>query len=73
MKALKILEESANISWDYDEKADVFYLSIDKPRPALGVDVGDGVILRYDAVNRELVGLTIIGLRTRLVNKLTDK
>lgn len=49
------------------------YLSIDEPKPALGVDVGDGVILRYDETNKELVGLTIIGLRARLIKNLSDE
>lgn len=70
MEALKILEKSAKINWDYDEDADVLYLSIDNPRPALGVDVGDGVIIRYDEINKELVGLTLIGLKARLINNL---
>ena len=48
MEALKILEKATKINWDYDEDADVLYLSIDEPRPALGMDAGDGVILRYD-------------------------
>jgi uncharacterized protein YuzE len=56
MEALKILEKSKKINWDYDEDADVLYLSIDEPRPALGVDAGDGVILRYDEADNELVG-----------------
>lgn len=59
--------------WNYDENADALYLSIDEPRPALGVDVGDGVILRYDDVNKELVGLTLIGLHARLIKNLTKE
>jgi uncharacterized protein YuzE len=73
MEAVKIFEKSEKINWDYDEDADVLYLSIDEPRPALGVDVGDGVILRYDEVNKELVGLTLIGLRARLISNLTKE
>jgi uncharacterized protein YuzE len=71
MEALKILEKSAKINWDYDEEADVLYLSINEPCPAISVDVRDGIILRYDEVNNELVGLTLIGLKSRLVNNLT--
>jgi len=72
MEALKILEKATKINWDYDEDADVLYLSIDEPRPALGVDAGDGVILRYDEADNELVGLTIIGLRARLIKNLSS-
>jgi uncharacterized protein YuzE len=73
MEAVKIFEKSEKINWDYDEDADVLYLSIDEPRSALGVDVGDGVILRYDEVNKELVGLTLIGLRAKLMSNIPIK
>lgn len=72
MEALKILERSGEITWDYDEKADVLYISVGEPRPALGVDIGEGVILRYDEEKKEVVGLTLIGLRERLQKGLTD-
>ncbi len=72
MEALKILEKPSEISWDYDEEADVLYLSVGAPRPALGVDIGDGVILRYDETNKEMVGLTLVGLRQRLLKQLTE-
>jgi hypothetical protein len=46
MEALKILEGKPQLDWDYDEEADVLYISVGKPRPALGVDIGEGVIVR---------------------------
>ena len=70
MEAVKILEKPAEVNWDYDEEADVLYLSIGEPRPALGIDIGEGVVLRYDEAGREVVGLTLIGLRTRLLREL---
>jgi uncharacterized protein YuzE len=70
MDAVKILEKPAEIDWDYDEEADVLYLSLGGPRQALGIDVGDGVVLRYDEAAKELVGLTLIGLRARLLREL---
>ena len=30
------------------KKADVLYLSIGTPKPAVGVDIGEGVVVRYD-------------------------
>jgi uncharacterized protein YuzE len=72
MEALRILEKASDINWDYDEEADVLYLSIGEPRPAVGVDIGEGVILRYDEAGREVVGITMIGLRHRLVESLTS-
>ncbi len=70
MEAVKILEKKSKIDWDYDEDADVLYLSIGKPQPAVGLDIGDGIVLRYDENRKELVGLTVIGLRTRLLKSL---
>lgn len=67
---IKILEKSAEVSWDYDEEADVLYLSVGEPRPAVGVDIGDGVVARYDEENKEVVGVTLIGLRARLLREL---
>ncbi len=72
MEAVKILEKPTQIDWDYDEEADVLYLSIGEPRPAIGMDIGDGVILRYDEKRREVVGLTLIGLRAGLLKSLGD-
>lgn len=67
MDRLKILEASEQANWDYDAEADVLYLSVSKPpRPAVGIDIGDGVVLRYDEATQEVVGLTVIGLRTKL-------
>ncbi len=66
MEALKILEGKPQLNWEYDEEADVLYISVGKPRPAVGVDMGEGVIVRWDEHKREVVGLTILGLRARL-------
>ncbi|PLS84826.1 MAG: hypothetical protein CYG60_15855 [Actinobacteria bacterium] len=68
--AIKILETPAEVSWDYDEEADVLYLSVGKPRPAVGVDIGEGVIARYDEEHKEVVGLTLIELRARLLKEI---
>jgi len=73
MEAVRIPEKPAAITWDYDEEADVLYLSVGKPKPALGVDIGEGVVLRYDEARKEVVGLTLIGLRARLLKRLAGK
>ena len=67
MEAIKILERPTNLTWDYDEEADVLYISVGQPRSAVGVDVGEGLIVRYDEANHEVVGLTIIGMRDRML------
>ncbi len=71
MEALKILEGKTNLQWDYDEEADVLYICVKKPRSALGVDIGDGVVVRYDAKKKEVVGLTIMGFRERTLQSLS--
>lgn len=72
MEAVKILERPASLEWDYDAEADVLYLSLGAPRAAEGVDVGEGVVLRYDPERREVVGLTVVGLRARLLKGLAS-
>lgn len=52
--------------WEYDGEADTLYLSFGAPRPATGVDIGQGVIVRYDEVLKEVVGLTIVGVGRQL-------
>ena len=70
MEALKILEGKPSLNWEYDEEADVLYISVGKPRSAVGVDIGEGVIVRYDNKKKEVVGLTIIGFRVRTLQGL---
>jgi len=73
MEALKILEGKPQLDWEYDEEADVLYISVGKPRPAVGVDIGEGIIVRWDEKRKEIVGLTIIGLRARLTEGITPQ
>jgi uncharacterized protein YuzE len=70
MDAVKILDQAHELTWDYDDDADVLYLSVGDPRPAVGLDIGDGGVVRYDETRHEVVGLTVIGLRNRLVRRL---
>jgi uncharacterized protein YuzE len=72
MDAVKILDNPESLSCTYDEEADVLYLSSGKPSAALGVDVGDGVVLRYDEARREVVGVTILAVRQRLMRGLGE-
>ncbi|MCK6466611.1 MAG: DUF2283 domain-containing protein [Candidatus Brocadia sinica] len=70
MEAIKILDKKENLSWDYDEEADILYISIGEPQKAVGVDIGEGAIVRYREDTGEVVGLTLIGVKERLVNSL---
>lgn len=67
MEAVKLFEKKdLPLTWEYDEEGDTLYLSFGEPKPATGVDVGEGVILRYDEKAREVVGLTLVGVGRRL-------
>ena len=67
MEAVKLFEKKdVPMDWEYDGEADTLYISFGKPRAALGVDVGEGIIVRYDEKAREVVGLTLIGVGKRL-------
>jgi uncharacterized protein YuzE len=70
-KTVKIPVKRERLDWTYDSEADVFYASIGKPRKAIGIDIGQGIVVRYDERKREVIGLTILGLRQRVTESLT--
>lgn len=73
MEAIKILEKTERLDWDYDEEADVLYISIGPPKKALEIDIGDGVVVRYIEETGEVVGLTVLGVKERLLSALAKK
>ena len=73
MEALRILENPDALTWEYDEEADVLYISIGEPKPALTVDIGESVLARYDEGANELVGITIMNVRSRLLRGLAAR
>ena len=72
MEKVNIMKRPTTVTWDYDEDADVLYLSAGDPRQASGLDIGNGVVLRYDESTHEVVGLTLIGLKAQLLRELAD-
>lgn len=67
MEAVKLFEKKdVQLDWDYDGEADTLYLSFGEPKPAIGLDAGEGIIIRYDEKAKEVVGLTLIGVGKRL-------
>ncbi len=67
MEVMKLFEnKNVPLAWDYDGDADTLYLSFGTPKPAVGLDIGEGVIIRYDEKAKEVVGLTIVGVEKRL-------
>ncbi|HLE14047.1 MAG TPA: DUF2283 domain-containing protein [Anaerolineales bacterium] len=73
MEAIKILERPSDLQWEYDEEADVLYLSVGEPRQGVGMDIGEGIIVRYDEAEKEVLGLTLIGLRARVLKNLVNR
>ncbi|KWT91850.1 DUF2283 domain-containing protein [Candidatus Magnetominusculus xianensis] len=73
MESIKILEKKENFNWDYDQEADVLYISVGEPEKALGIDIGEGVIMRYVEDSSELVGLTIVGIKERFLKGLKNR
>ncbi|MCS6988514.1 MAG: DUF2283 domain-containing protein [Chloroherpetonaceae bacterium] len=72
MEALKIALKRENLNWDYDEEADALYVSVGEPQAGVGLDVGDGVILRYKEGTKELIGIAILGVKARAAQTLHD-
>jgi len=70
MEVLKILERKESLDWEYDEEADVLYISLGKPEPAEGIDIGEGIIVRIKPETNEVVGLTIMGFSKRTIESL---
>ena len=70
MEKITIAEHQSDLMWDYDSEADVLYLSVGEPKSAIGMDIGDGMIVRFDEKKNEVVGLTVIGLRNRVVQQM---
>ena len=73
MEILKMVEGNKNLQWKFDAEADVLYISFDEPRKAEGIDLGDGIIMRIDNENNEIVGITIINPLKRTLEKLQEK
>lgn len=73
MEAIKVFEKKdVPIDWEYDGEADTLYLSFGRPKPAVGIDIGEGVIVRYDEGAKEVVGLTIVGVGRRLEEHIKE-
>lgn len=69
---VKLLRSRVPLNYDYDEEADVLYMSLGAPRPAVGVELGGGAVLMIDDTTDEIVGLTVLGVRRQLERALAD-
>lgn len=70
MEKIKLFARQKKMNWEYDEEADVLYISLGRPKEAVGIDIGEGMILRYSEKLGEVVGLTIYGIRSHLFKEL---
>jgi uncharacterized protein YuzE len=48
------------LQFSYDRDADVLYISIGSPRPAVSKEDGEGLLIRRDPDSGEVVGLTVL-------------
>jgi uncharacterized protein YuzE len=56
------------VDLDYDEEADVLYISFGKPREAKdSIEVEEGVIYRIS--DHEVVGITVTGFKSRAIKQ----
>ena len=56
------LGKPGKVDWSYDKAGDVLYMSFDHPRESLTLDLGDGLLARYQEETGEITGFTIIGI-----------
>ena len=64
----KVAISLEKIELDYDNEADVLYISFGKPREAKdSVEVEDGII--YRIADNEVVGITITDFKARTLKK----
>ncbi|MBI2914027.1 MAG: DUF2283 domain-containing protein [Chloroflexi bacterium] len=66
METILKLDDERGVNWDYDEEADVLYISFGSPRPGVGIDMGEGLVIMHDEKSGEIVGITLIGARDML-------
>ena len=57
----------------FDREADILYLSVGKPRPALSQEVGDDIVVRVDPKTHRVVGCTILNLTKRFGKMKADE
>ena len=58
-----------DVRWNYDKRCDILRVDFGEPMDGVAV-AAEGVILRYDPNdNRQLVGLTMPGIKLRLAGK----
>lgn len=58
---------------NYDPKSDIFYCSFGDPREAISVETDEeGIILRLDPENDEIIGFTVLDFSKRFKDHPTN-
>ena len=65
MDMLDLIELEGTVV-NYDQEADVLYISFGPPQPAICIEPEEGLVLRLDPETDQLVGITIVGARALL-------
>jgi uncharacterized protein YuzE len=52
---------------DYDIENDVLYLYFEKAQDAVSREIGDGLFLRLDPNTDQVVGVTVLNLRKKII------
>ena len=60
--------KNLNLQIDYDDGADVLYISFGKPRAAISKEVSVGDFVRIDPFTDEVVGVTILDFKERYMS-----
>ncbi len=50
---------------DYDEDADILFLWVNEPQPAVTYETSDGHLVQLDPETREFVGVAIVDFEAR--------
>ncbi len=53
---------------NYDEIADVLYISFGKPSPGLAEEISEGDFVRKNSDTNEIVGITILDFQRRYMS-----
>jgi uncharacterized protein YuzE len=62
--------QSANeLRITYDREADVLYCAFGDPKPAISVEHDNGVVVRFNPDNDEVVGVTILDFFKRFAER----
>lgn len=64
-----MVQPSTKIQMMYDRSADVLYCSFGEPVEAIGVETSNGVIVRKNPENEEVVGITIVNFFKRFAER----